>query len=196
MSRTDVGSPPLRTRRSVGGGGWRYPLVVSAILSLVGPLVWFGGYVGGLGAESTPVPGYVSRQPQRAPGFRVQRLGGGTLTLSDQAGTPIVLNLWASWCIPCREEMPAIERTALRHPDVRFIGVAVQDIESASEAFATETGVSFDLGIDDGSVIDAYPTVGLPTTWFIDRNGMIVGQRFGEMTEAELTDRVEKLLGG
>jgi hypothetical protein len=90
--------------------------------------------------------------------------------------------------------MPAIGRAALRYPDVEFIGVAVQDTELASRSFAAEIGVSFGLGIDDGSVMAAYSTPGLPTTWFIDRDGLVVGQRFGEISEAELVDRVEMLL--
>ena len=193
----DAGIPSMPMRRTDGRGGWRYTLVAAVTLSLVGLLVWLGAFRGGSSSEPTPTLGYVALESHEASDFQVRRIGGGSLSISEPlgAGTPIVLNLWASWCVPCREEMPAIERAAVQNPDVRIIGVAVQDIESAAESFATEVGVSFELGIDDGSVIDAYPTRGLPTTWFIDRSGMIVGQRFGEMSEAELTDRVTELLG-
>ncbi len=111
-----------------------------------------------------------------------------------QDGRPIVLNLWASWCIPCRQEMPALETTSHDHRDVAFIGIAVQDTLAASELFASDLGVTFDLGLDDGTVATAYPTPGLPTTYFIDRDGMIVGQRFGEMTTAELTSHISQLV--
>lgn len=185
-------------RRRLGRGGGRRLLVAFVTVSLVVVLAWAGASRGGPDDGNTPNLKYVSLQPRPAPEFQVSRIGGGNLGISEalHTGTPIVLNLWASWCLPCREEMPAIGRAALRYPDVEFIGVAVQDTELASRSFAAEIGVSFDLGIDDGSVIGAYSTPGLPTTWFIDRDGMVVGRRFGEISEAELADRVEKLLSG
>lgn len=197
MSQNDAGDAPTTVPHRVWRRGWR-TAVVASVLSLVGSLVWSGTSRNGTNAEPGPSLGYVSLEPRQAPGFRVHRIGGGTVDIADplRSGTPVVLNMWASWCVPCREEMPAIERAARLHPDVRFIGIAVQDIEAAAESFAMETGVTFDLGIDDGSVIGAYPTLGLPTTWFIDGDGVIFGQRFGEMDDAELTDRVEKMLGG
>lgn len=196
MSRVDASEPSIPARRTTGRQLARWHVQLLAMIALVGALLWFGADRGGLEIESTPTLEYVSISPRRAPSFEVPRIGGGAVTLSERTahGRPIVLNLWASWCIPCRQEMPALEMISHDYQDVVFIGIAVQDTVVASESFAANIGVTFDLGIDDGTVMDAYPTVGLPTTWFIDRDGMIVGQRFGEMTADELTSHVVGLL--
>ena len=87
-----------------------------------------------------------------APDFTVSLIGGGKFSLSDQLAaddTPIVLNLWASWCIPCRTETPEISAFAEEHPDVKVIGVAVEDTEDGAIEFAEEFMPSYQLGIGD-----------------------------------------------
>ena len=86
-----------------------------------------------------------------APDFSVPTLAGERFSLSEhleETGRPVVLNLWASWCAPCRAEMPALDAAAARHPEVEFIGVAVQDDLQAAEEFATELGVAYTIGLD------------------------------------------------
>jgi thiol-disulfide isomerase/thioredoxin len=106
----------------------------------------------------------------------VPLLDGGTFTLSNQLAAdnrPIVLNLWASWCIPCRTETPDISAFAVANPDVKVIGVAVEDTESAARAFAVEFDPSYDLALADEAFEAAYPRLWLPVTYIIGANGVI-----------------------
>jgi cytochrome c biogenesis protein CcmG/thiol:disulfide interchange protein DsbE len=128
-----------------------------------------------------------------APDFTVSLLSGGTFTLSEQLAAdnrPIVLNLWASWCIPCRTETPDISAFAVANPDVKVIGVAVEDTETAARAFAEEFAPSYDLGFADDAFEAAYPNFGLPVTYIIGANGVIQDVFHGIVDQAILGDMV------
>jgi thiol-disulfide isomerase/thioredoxin len=148
------------------------------------------------GASSDwPAAGSIEVEQIPAADFAVSRIPSGILRLSEFAGGPVVLNLWASWCTPCRAEMPSLDRAAIGHPGVSFVGVAVEDDAAAARDFADEVAVSYPLGIDDGQVLDDYPVTGLPTTWFIDEDGTIVGQVIGEMNEPEIDSYLRRFFG-
>ena len=111
-----------------------------------------------------------------APDFEVTRFNGETLRLSDLRGQVVVLNFWASWCPPCRREMPAFEDAWLGSRDygVVFVGLAANDFEADARAFADQVGVTYPLGLDlDGAVADEYLVRVMPTTYFIDREGLL-----------------------
>lgn len=131
--------------------------------------------------------------------FEVELLDGSTFDLKEhlaETGKPVVVNLWASWCRPCRREMPAIDAVASRRPDITVIGVAVQDTRAAAEAFAAEIGVSYLIGFDHDNVVnDLFLVPGLPMTIFINPAGNVAGRSFGEMTADELEDRIDLFLG-
>ena len=140
------------------------------------------------------------RQGFAAPDFTLDLLGGGEVTLSDLRGAPVMLNLWASWCPPCRAEMPAIQAVYQEYGEEGLVVLAVnatnQDSESAAAAFVRDHGLTFPVPLDrDGSVSVLYALRGLPTTYFIDREGVIrsviVG---GPMSEAVIRSKVEELL--
>ena len=135
-----------------------------------------------------------------APDFTLDTLDSSQLSLSELRGHPVVLNLWASWCLPCRSEMPAIEEAYQRYEDAGLIVVGLnmtsQDSESDARAFAQELGLTFPIVLDrDGSVQSRYQLLGLPSTYFIDRKGIIrsvvVG---GPMSEATVQSNIEDLL--
>jgi thiol-disulfide isomerase/thioredoxin len=127
--------------------------------------------------------------------FDIELLSGETFDLSEHFATdgrPIVLNFWASWCPPCRAEMPDFDRVASEHDDILVLGIAVEDDPAAALTFAAEIGVSYPLGIDETDTIAAkFPYLGLPTTWFIDADGIIVRQWTGMMSYEDLTARIE-----
>jgi len=134
-----------------------------------------------------------------APIFSVPTTDGDDFSLSEHIasdGRPVFLNLWASWCFPCREEMPAIDAASVAHPEVEFVGVAVQDSEADAAEFAEEIGVSYILGFDnDGDVEDAYNPLGLPASYIISGDGVIVERIFGKVTEQDLAEKFEQHFG-
>lgn len=123
----------------------------------------------------------------------------GEFSLSDHLandGRPVFLNLWASWCFPCREEMPAIDAAAAENPEIAFIGVAVQDTADDAQAFADEIGVTYLLGFDETGAVDReYKPLGLPASYIISSDGIIVERIFGRVTEADLAEKFEKHFG-
>lgn len=125
-----------------------------------------------------------------APDFTVDVIDDGTFTLSEARGQSVVLNFWASWCAPCREEIPDISAYADSNPDVAVVGVAVRDIEENSRRFADEIGASYPLALGTSEVEDAYPAFGLPYTVIIDENGVVTQIFIGIVDEEVLTDLV------
>jgi len=125
-----------------------------------------------------------------APDMSVALFDGSTFVMSEYRSTdgrPLVLNLWASWCAPCRIEIPEFSRVAEQNPQVAFLGVAVEDAPGSAESFAAEVGASYPLGIDDsGSVTDNYPFMGLPVTYLIGADGLITRQVNGQISGATL----------
>ncbi len=129
----------------------------------------------------------------QAPNFEVDLLEGGTFRLSDHLASdrrPVILNLWASWCLPCRAEMPEINTFAAAHPEVLVLGVAVDDTRAEAQEFADEVGVSYPLAFDEGSMRREYPSFGLPATFVIDTQGRIVESVDGVVTVTLLESMV------
>jgi cytochrome c biogenesis protein CcmG/thiol:disulfide interchange protein DsbE len=143
---------------------------------------------------------------QPAPDFTLDLYRGGQLTLSELQGQVVVLNFWASWCAPCRDEAPDLERVWRDYKDrgVVFIGVDYVDVESAARAYMEEFDVTYPNGLDKGQRISrAYRIQGVPETFFIDQDGnvapIIVGGRplakkISPITEAELREGLDRLL--
>ncbi|MEE8121684.1 MAG: TlpA disulfide reductase family protein [Anaerolineales bacterium] len=135
-----------------------------------------------------------------APDFTLESLSGDPISLADMRGKVIVLNLWASWCPPCREEMPALQRVYQenheRGLEVLAVNMTAQDNLAAVEAFVQEFNLTFPILLDiSGEVGKAYLMRALPTTFFIDQEGVI--QRVivgGPMSEVTLQSTVEQLL--
>ncbi|MFQ5554499.1 MAG: redoxin domain-containing protein [Acidimicrobiia bacterium] len=151
---------------------------------------------------STLVPGESGgpASGDQAPLFVVETFDGETFSLAEHLATdgrPLFLNLWASWCIPCREEMPAIDAASQRHPGVRFLGVAVRDDLGPAKDLGRETGVSYALAFDADGVVDAeYPILGMPATFYISPEGLILKRVYGQLVEDQIDGDVGGLFGG
>lgn len=146
-----------------------------------------------------PAAEAASGHGEMAPDFTVMTLDGEGFTLSDHLdndGRPVFLNMWASWCPPCRSEMPDINAASESHDDVRFIGVAVNDVPADSAEFAASIDIGYTIGFDeDGSVSQAYRVPGLPASYVISSGGIILERIFGSVTEAEIDALLDKWLG-
>ncbi len=117
-----------------------------------------------------------------APDFQLADIDGKSHTLADYRGKVVVLNFWATWCPPCRFEMPSMERgqNLTAADDVVFLGVNVGEDADTIFTFTADYPVTFPLLMDkDSQVIQQYPVVGLPTTYVIDPQGHMVYQAIG-----------------
>ena len=152
--------------------------------------------------ESMPMD-TTTRTSIAAPSFTLSQINGaGDVSLSDFEGSPIVVNFWASWCAPCRVEMPhlvdAHERYAAE--GVRFIGVAIQDTNQDALAFIEEFAVPIDDGYimvsdPDGQATIDYGVGGLPITFFIQANGIVHTRWAGVVNDTVLDERIMEILG-
>ncbi len=109
--------------------------------------------------------------------------GNKKVELKNFRGKPVVINFWASWCGPCREEMPFFEKTWDEYKDkgVIFLGINVLDEEKNAKDFLNSFGISYiNLRDSSGEIADAYSIVALPATFFIDKEGKIVRRNYGE----------------
>lgn len=139
------------------------------------------------------------REGFSAPDFTLDLLGGGQVTLSELRGKVVMINLWASWCIPCRVEMPEIERVYQAYQDQGLVVLAVnstfQDSERDAAAFVQELGLTFPIPLDrTGAVGQRYRLRALPSTFFVDRQGVIRSAVFGTMNAALIQAEVETLI--
>ncbi len=107
--------------------------------------------------------------------------GGTRVSLADFRGRPVLINFWATYCAPCRREMPLIERTAAQHPGLVVLLIDERDSHQSASAFVNELQITSTVLFDgDGKVGDAYRISGLPTTFFIRTDGAIEGRYIGE----------------
>ncbi|MGH8872621.1 MAG: TlpA family protein disulfide reductase [Acidimicrobiia bacterium] len=128
-----------------------------------------------------------------APDFTVELLEGGTFSLSDhiaEDGRPLILNLWASWCLPCREEIPDLSAFGEANPEIAVIGVAVEDTLEDARAFAAEVAPSYPLAFGDAAFDQSYPNFGLPVTYFLDEEGRVTEIFNGILTEKTIAAKV------
>jgi cytochrome c biogenesis protein CcmG, thiol:disulfide interchange protein DsbE len=122
------------------------------------------------------------------PAFALAGLDGGSVSSEELFGEPLVINVWASWCPPCREEAPTLSRLAAEFDGdgIRFLGIVSDDVAANARAFAAEADLDFLHAIDDGSFDRAYDVQLLPTTYIVDANGELVATHLGPISEARL----------
>ena len=136
---------------------------------------------------------------RKAPGFLADSINGKPVSLSNYPESPIILNFWASWCPPCRDETPHFEKIwrLYKEKDVVVIGINVQDDLNSANEYISEFDVTFINGMDkNGRIMVDYGVTGLPVTFFLDREGMIIGRWVGSIGASSLESRVEALENG
>ncbi len=175
---------PLHVLRAVAAAG---------VLALAGVLVWH------LTHQPKSVAKAVARgKPVAAPLFRLDSLSGpGTVALASYRGKAVVLNFWASDCIPCKQEMPRLQQAAERWSGkpVAVVGIDVVDGRGAARAFAKKHGVTYAIGFDQlGDTVGPYGVLATPTTFFIDKRGLIVKRVLGPVSTKVLDTQIRHAL--
>ena len=174
--------------------------IILYVLLLVAGASWIVLSADSPDQPDTAAPAAVPQTGFLAPDFTLQTLDGESITLSDLRGQAVLINVWATWCPPCKAEMPAIEKMYNEYKDQGFVVLAInstfQDAAGDIAPFVTEYGLTFPILLDETSDVSrTYMVRSLPSSYFIDRQGIIsevvVG---GPMAEALLRTRIEEAL--
>lgn len=153
----------------------------------------------GNAAGSNPVSPLAGKP---APDFTITTWNGASVQqvrLADLKGKPVVVNFWASWCDPCREEAPVLQAAWQKYQGsgVMFVGVAMRDKQSDGTAFLKQYGVTYPSGPDTtGQITIDYGVTGPPETVFIDRHGVVVSKTIGVIDDGSLDKAIQGLLKG
>jgi peroxiredoxin len=137
---------------------------------------------------------------QPAPDFTLPTLEGDAVSLSDYRGRPVLMNFWATWCVPCRQEMPELVRAYNAHQDEGFVVLAVdladQDSLDDVRAFVAEFDMSFPVLLDQTGAVynELYRLLGLPMSVFVNRDGVITRIHIGLMTADQIDTFVSEIL--
>lgn len=202
MSNAETSSPA----ETPGNGVWKRVAQVLALLAvgaLLGLLIWKVATrdPGGAAAKLAASKG----APVAAPPFSLPRINGipgvpdgTTVSLASLKGKVVVLNFWASWCIPCKQESPRLEEAYAKYKaqGVVVLGVDAQDFSGDARAFARKYHLTY-LIVHDGSgkTLTPYGVTGFPETFFVDRQGNLVGQRIeGEISAKQLDEGIKQAL--
>jgi len=130
-----------------------------------------------------------------APDFQFQLADGGTIKLSELQGKPVLINFWATWCGPCRLEMPHIVEHAENDPELVVLAINTQEELKQVEPFTEEFNMGMPVLLDtSGEIRDLYQVRGMPTTIFIDRDGNVAQQWSGLLTDEMLTELLDEIL--
>jgi cytochrome c biogenesis protein CcmG/thiol:disulfide interchange protein DsbE len=138
-----------------------------------------------------------------APSYRAVSLAGDSVSLADQKGKVVLLNIWATWCHPCRDEIPDLRKIHAQYKDrgLELVGVSV-DADGAEQNirdFMKEFEMTYPVWLDPAERISArFLTIGVPTTFLIDRDGILRWRRTGPVAvgDTSLTNAIERALGG
>ncbi|MGE8250303.1 MAG: redoxin domain-containing protein [Stenotrophomonas bentonitica] len=175
----------------LGWGAWRLrrwpslrrPVVAAA---LAGVLSWAGLSTGA---------GWLQQSRVTLPAISLTSLQGEPIALADTQGTPVVVNLWASWCGPCRREMPVLARAQQRHPDIRFLFVNQGETREEVEGFIAAEQLTLDNVLLDEAALTAerLQVHAYPTTLFFDGQGRLQQIHLGELSAAGLQSKLDSL---
>ena len=181
INEQEVPSSPTAKSKKIG-----LIIAFAVILALLGLLAWGLGKV-----QAGP------RESGMAPDFTITAFDGRTVTLSELRGQVVIVNFWASWCPPCREEAAYLEETWRKYEGkgVVFIGVDWVDTEKEALAYIDEFDITYLNGPDIGTrAAQAYNIQGVPETFFVAKNGELRGVHIGPLASPQLDEKIEKLL--
>ncbi len=168
------------------------------IVLLAGLLVAALLLLGSLAIGFTRDPGIVTSPlvGRPAPAFALVALDGRQISLAGLRGRPVIVNFWASWCLPCRAEAPLLQRAATEYAarGVAVLGVVYQDSADSARAFMREYDQTYPGLLDpDGRTALEYGVFGIPETYFVDRTGRIVSKQTGPLDWTALVRQTEAI---
>ncbi len=185
---------PKNNRKLIAMAAVAIPMV--ALFAILGvALGRSGGVPAGIAINSAF--GEVDVDSDLARDFVLTTFDGEELRLSDLRGQVVMLDFWASWCSPCRQEAPVLAAayTHYKTQGVEFVGVAIWDIEDEAKRFAVESGATYPMGVDTkGNIAIDYGLTGIPEKYFIDVDGKIVRKFVGPVSEEILESVFSELL--
>jgi thiol-disulfide isomerase/thioredoxin len=172
------------------------PLILFFIVAIVGAMLFAGVRISRDNrAAGRPKGGLIGNA---APDFELATLDGKNLKLSDLRGKGVLLNFWATYCGPCKVEMPWFVELQNEYGPQGFqiVGVAMDDASTEDIAkFAKQMGVNYPVLLGKDSVADSYGGVSvLPTTFFVDRNGKLIAREFGLQSRSVFVDHIKEAL--
>ena len=189
---------PFRRPRA---GALRNILATIAVGLVIVGLVWFFDRPNAAGVQaitlSASPTGPAPRLEREAPDFSVRTLGGEDVRLSDFRGRSVWINFWATWCPPCRAEAPDIQEVYEAHESEGLVVLAISIGESTNTVadYIKRTGMTVTVGIDEGTNVAAqYRIVGIPTHFFIDREGVLREWRIGSMSKKTMESKVGEIM--
>ena len=175
----------------------RDPIVIIVVAMVVTVMLVFGFQMARRNSGRTASAG-PSMKGQTAPDFTLQALDGKTVRLSDFRGKGVLLNFWATWCQPCKIEMPWFAELQKQYgpQGLQILGVAMDDASPEEIGkFARDLGVNYPILLGKEEVGQNYGGVGvLPTTFFIDRDGKMVAREFGLQSRSVFVDHIKEAL--
>ena len=179
---TSARAPRVNTKVLIAGAAVVLPLLAVLVLNL--------------GRDPHSIRSPLIGRP--APPFSLAPVGGGSpISLESLRGRPVVVNFWATWCVPCFEEHAALTAAARTFKEVQFLGIVYEDDEARTQAFLAQRGRSYPSLMDaEGRTAIAYGVFGVPETFFIDGQGRIVDKYVGPLSRAGIAELLGKAKGG
>ena len=171
------------------------------ILAFLGILFLASLQTGGRAVSGTGVNtefGAVAVDTEPARDFTLELTGGGAVSLSDLRGRVVLVDFWASWCAPCRQEAPDLEQVYREYAgrEVEFVGVNIWDLPDNAAGYIAEFGLTYPSGVDgEGVIAIDYGVRGIPEKFFIDRAGVVRQKFVGPMPADRLRETLDGLLG-
>jgi peroxiredoxin len=200
LPSTPSSAPPDPESGRSPRAGWILAGIALVVVLVVGGITWavIADSDDG-GSANTVIPKGVDaggpRVGDTAPGFTLHTYDGKTVSLSDYAGKPVVLNFWASYCHPCRQEFPLFRRQLAQHPgDFVVLGVDTKDIPSDGKSFAKEKKATWPIVVDDDAgVAKAYGVGALPQTFFITPKGKVALRYYARIPDDKWPAAIAKI---